>query len=290
MAEETKTTTTNIVRYAEYLETAHKSILATLAIYTNDTASALNPFTSFNPWDVDQLFFDPANIGDAAGNHPRLFDLFEQRVRNLDLHGMYLQVLDRFKTDAIEPIVAATEDSLLDRFDSVIDPRFKAGMRDMNSVMSSQYTVGRALLLRDITRQITTLRAQLTTSALELSSRLWEVEVQHTMQVPTMYSAMISQFIDYRTALETHTYTMTSKATLWPFTILGQAANIISAMAGATNSNSEVVGESRGGGSKLSTGIGIALQALSIGATIYSASRNRSSTTNNAAMTLPGVN
>lgn len=266
------------VRYAEYLEQLHEEIVSRVRGIAFDTTSRINPFGKFTPWDLDQLYIDPEMRDDEISAFPKLFDQYAEHVLNLDLLQLYMDSINQAvnvrvpgtSVRVIDAQVGARSAWLMDEFDSKIGPRISAGFRDLNSVMSSQFIIAKTIALRDHTRQLNDYSLQLTKQSIEIGNQVWSQMMVWHAKIPEAYSQVLATYNAARIDTEKHVFEMSAKACLWPFTVFGHLVSILSAMAGATTTNSSVAGESPGstGGGRLGGVLGGAMSGAVAGSVV----------------------
>ena len=258
------------VQFDPGVEAVHRRILARIEPLAFDTTSLTNPFAVFTPWDLDQLYMDPEDRDENIGKFPRLFDLYNDHILSLDLMNVYSQSIAR-SIAAIDPStggriidqqVAVRRDWLLDEFDTKIRPRLSAGFRDLNSVMSSQFTTARAIALRDHTRQLNDFAAQLTIRFADYGANVWAQTLAWHEKVPAVYSQALSVYTAQRIDVEKHVFELSAKCCLWPYTVFAHVTSLLAALSGSSTTQTAVAGESPGstGGGRLA---GVAGGALS---------------------------
>lgn len=263
------------VQYAPYLERLHERIINSIRPVTFNTASVLNPFSVFTPWDLDQLYMDSSTVDEL--DYPKVFDLLRDHVNNLDLLGKYTEAIERSVNTpnasrtgtVINDMVRARQAWLLDEYDSKIEPRLNAGFRDLNSVMSSQYVIAKAVTLRDHERQMNDFTAQLQLRFAEYGVNVWSTTIAWHEKIPAVYSRTLAEYTAQRIDIEKNNFELASKAALWPYTVFGNLTSLLSAMNGATQTSSSVQGESPGssGGGRIGGMAGAALSGAVAGST-----------------------
>jgi len=245
---------TAVVRFAPYLEDIHKQIIRHIRSAAFDTSALLDPFAMFTPWDLDQLYMDNT-VGLNEQNYPRLFDLLNDHLLNLDLFGEYTKAIEKSITarnmagtgTIINDMVQARQRWLLDKYDSDVAPRMAAGFRDLNAVMSSQFVIARAITLRDHERQLNDFTAQLQLRFAEFGVNAWTNVIAWHEKIPAVYGQNLTQYTAQRIDIEKHVFETSAKCCLWPFTVFGHLTQLLSAMNGATSTTSSVAGESPSG-------------------------------------------
>lgn len=131
------------ISYPEYLQTRHQNYLDELWDTVIPEMIANNPF-------IDKDAFDPSADLTLAWDAVCEFDAF---VDGLSHEGDWesaalraTQVIDGdiVNSSYIDADIAAFADVIDDDFNTNVLPRFKAGMRDVNAVMSSAFVLGEA--------------------------------------------------------------------------------------------------------------------------------------------------
>lgn len=268
------------VRYAPYLEEFHSNILnhhgsdepsQSFIDVLNATLGA-SPFGGYSSYDIDEGFFgmsvsDPSSTYEIK-NFPSLWDIFGKFMAGLDVHELWGKIYDDIvRGTEVENTVAAESAILQDEIDTNVIPRFVAGMRDINSVMSSTFVIGKAIIadahVKAINLESTKLRAQgIVMSNDQLSRHLsWNETV--TSQFSNMFKLYYSTKMDVgRDELE-----FASKDAMWNINLYDNARAILGAMAGAA-----AAGTAGGGGanepSKTQKAISGALTGAAMGGAV----------------------
>lgn len=141
------------VDYPDYMKTWHGDALNdggadTLTSSVTDVINAAlgnSPFTGLNAYDPDN---DITNMLASADDMQTLVDLLSNGTT---LDTLIADILD---TTRIDNMVTAYANDLDDRLIATILPRFEAGMRDINAVVSSAFVIGRALIEEEEDRQV----------------------------------------------------------------------------------------------------------------------------------------
>ena len=273
----TGSTETRVVRFAPYLEDLHKQIIQRVRPLTFDTSALLNPFAAFTPWDLDQLYMDNT-VGMVEQSYPKLFDLYNDHLLGLDLMGLYSQAIEKSVNarnlsntgTVINDMVRARQAWMIDEYDSKIEPRLTAGFRDLNSVMSSQFTTARAIVLRDHERQLNDFTAQLQLRFAEYGVSAWGKTIEWHEKIPMVYGQSLNTYTAQRIDIEKHNFELAAKCCLWPYTTFGYLTQLLSSMAGATTTTASVAGESPSstGGGRLGGIIGGAISGAVAGSVV----------------------
>jgi len=149
-----------VVDYPGYMKDFHgdllnhtgaDSITSSLTDVMN-VAIGNSPFTSMTAYNPD----DPiAEFIASVGDLETLVDLLSSGT---GLDTLISNVLDQTRIDAS---VLAYANDLADRLTSEVLPRFEAGMRDINAVVSSAFIIGKSIIESSQTRQVAKYSADL---------------------------------------------------------------------------------------------------------------------------------
>jgi len=144
--------TSGAVSYPGYMEEIHEDWLRqtddTIDLSITDVMNSAfgnSPFTTLTAYDPTT---EVGNIISAPNGLETLVNLLSSGTT---LDTLISKVLDESR---IEDSVASFSADLSARADAEIYPRFEAGMRDINAVMSSAFVVGRSLIADQITREV----------------------------------------------------------------------------------------------------------------------------------------
>jgi len=277
MADTTQTTT---VRYAEYLEDIHKKLVTSVVPIAFTIAGDFNPFARFTPWDLDQLYLDPAMRNPESWEEewmklPTLFESYRDHLLNLDVLDLYTEMIQRTLfvmpqapqspdfDKVIDDAVEARQEKLLHQYDVEVDPRIRVGMRDLNAVTSSYYTIARTIALSHHLLQLNDLATSLALEkpkfelqryeldlkafdaqlrAIALGIEAWKVLLEWHSRVPAVYGEVLKSYAAQRIDIEEHVFELTTKGCLWPFTAFNGLTGVLAALT-TGNTTTSVMGE-----------------------------------------------
>lgn len=140
------------VSWPQYLEDMHSTWLTALNTTQIPAAIALNPFSTAEA-------FDPASDLSIAWDAVCEFDAF---VDALAYETNYASAMVKAKSVVDDTVDDTYIDADIDAFADILDndmnvrvlPQFKAGMRDVNAVMSSAFVLGEADIYSARTREV----------------------------------------------------------------------------------------------------------------------------------------
>lgn len=187
------------VSWPEYLENMHSTWLNALNNTLIPEMIANNPF-------IDQDAFDPATDLGLAWSAVCEFDAF---VDSLNYINDWTNAITSVKSTVdsniiddtyIDADIAAFSDTIENELNTRILPQFKAGMRDVNAVMSSAFVLGEADIYSTFTKEVTKygtdLRAKLHLQRNELIAKSTAVILQNLMTIGELEGKVANISVD----------------------------------------------------------------------------------------------
>lgn len=259
----------NTIKFPKYLEEIHKDYLEhdgrdwpDLSV-TDIFNAALNqsPYDSYVPLVVEDAFFGD---GYRIENFPTLYDMFGKFMASLDVCDLYGQIYENVvHGPEIENSVKTHSDMLQDEIDTKVMPRFLAGMRDINSVMSSSFIIGKAIIADSKVKAVSQFGAELRYRAIDAAAKLWVQHLDWNKSVIQLYAEYAKLY--YSTKSETDKLVLEYKAkdVLWNANLLDYVRAMLGALNGAPAAKSDkepnqLAGAIGGGLSGAVTGFGAA--------------------------------
>ena len=240
--------TTSTIRFHKNIRHAHEALMA-------ETRRRRDAIIDDSPYDgIADLDMDVGLLGTGyvLADFPSLFDMYGKFMAGLDIEVLFTQVFGgTFDAAAIDELVSA-ESALLD--DEIISnalPRFSTGMRDINSVLSSTFIIGRAQIEDTKTKLVAKFSADLKYRLIPVAVERWGRHLEWNKSVVQTYADMMKLYVMTSIDIATHNQDTAAKNALWPFTIL----DFERAMVGALNQ--------AGGGPKQAAGGSMATKAIS---------------------------
>lgn len=223
------------VEFPAYIETIHSKWLdhtATDAV-TNSVVDELNTAVSGNPW-TGATPYDPST--DITAMLAELATLDTQV--GLMLSGTGLDTLmssilsDTWVTDEV--------DAFADRLDAQLAadvyPRFEAGMRDINAVVSSAFAIGRSMIEDGRNREVSQFNAQMQGSTkLNAAVNLIQITLQEYRALAHMTAEMYRLKVDWEHQETTQGYEFDEADARFPLEMFQFASNVLAAPQGAAS-------------------------------------------------------
>lgn len=229
------------VRYAGYIEQFHHDFLG-LFHDRRVAAEAANPFANVTPIAIEAGFF---GVGFVLSSFPSLYDMYGKFMAGLDVDTLYEQTYGHLMEGSVTQRLVSAEAALLsDDLESEGLPRFEAGMRDMNAVVSSTFVIGRALLEEARLKQVEKYSAGLQYALIPTVTERWKAHLEWNKSVVLTYGEILKLYISATMDTDGHNQEVGAKSALWPFTVLDYERVALAALQGATKSTSSVAGGS----------------------------------------------
>jgi len=250
---------TTTVRYAPYVESKHSSFLTAIATYRENTTDE-SPFDGYTDIITEAAFF---GTGYLISSFPSLYDMYGKFMAGLDIDSLYDQIFEDTVNGAeTENLISAERELLDDDIEQNVTPRFQIGMRDINSVVSSSFVVGKALIESARVKAISKFSSELRYRLIAIAAERWKTHIEWNKSVVMSYAEIMKLYYSTKLDVEDFNYSMAAKDLLWPFTVLEYERAALGALQGATNANSEV-----GGSSKTARALSGALAGAAAGST-----------------------
>jgi len=271
-----------MVDYPAYMQTVHHYWLDGTAgagsggmVQAIDTALAANPFTGLTGYDP----------GTDVTAMEAAVTAFQAIITAMDEHTNY----DTFNTNAAAQVDAtyapatyinaravAHATALDNEINSKVYPRFEAGMRDINAVMTSAFTIGKAIIeldrndkvdkfIADMEFQADTKRADLIQSATSEMIRLFLQKIEFGRVIMAIWIDEKRLAIAANQDYKTETKAIAGDLGRWPLEAYKYGANMLAGIGGGTTGSVPV------DGNKTARIIGSGLSGASAGAMIGSA-------------------
>ncbi len=264
------TTSEMTVRYPSYIELNHKTFL--VASSTNlQNASEFNPYSYGKP--IDFVQYDYSDIMYGSGNTISDFtsmqEMFGTYLTDLDVDVLWTSTLDGVQNNVVvSNMVSAEADLINDDIEETTLPRFTTGLRDINSVISSTFSIGRSIIESARTKKLAEFDANLRYKLIPIAEDQWKTKINFNQNIVTSYINMITQMINTEMASETSNYDLNERKYLWNFKLLDFHRANLGVLQGAQSSKG--VTEGPGGPSGAQSALGGAMGGAATGAMIGS--------------------
>lgn len=232
------------VRFAPYVEAHHVDFLDTVGEYIDSTLAAENPYSDWEDGvllgEIEASFF---GTGYLISDFPSLYDMYGKFMAGLDIEVLFDQSLDdTINGTPVANAISAEAISLSDELENVAYPRFDAGMRDINAVMSSTYVVGKAMMETERLKALSKFSANVRLGLVPTAVQRWQSHLDWNKNVIDSYQAIMKLYVATTTGIRGLDYDMKVKAALWPFQVLSYEGTALGALVGASDSKTKKEG------------------------------------------------
>ena len=221
------------VRYAGYIESKHKDFLNLEWSYVQSEVGD-SPFANFSEVEVDDAFF---GVGYTVASFPAYYDMFGKFQAGLDIESLFQQIFaDTVESPVVADLVAAESVLMDDDIDANSRPRFLLGSRDTNSVMSSSFVIGNAIIEDAKVKALSKFSAELKYKLIPVAVERWVKHLEWNQRVVATYGQVIALYYGTKMNMTNFNYETLAKDKLWPFSVLEYMRAGLGALQGATTS------------------------------------------------------
>ena len=209
---------TNVsLRYAPYIENAHVNFLNTVRSDRNKIIDN-SPFIGHTKTSVDEAFI---GTGYILGSFPALYDMFGKHMTGLDVEVVW----DTAAREAIdEGLIAENIREELNLVNTEADSRlmdFVLHMRDSNSINSSTFITGKAVLEDSRIKLLSNVGEVARLKHLPMIQDKFTVALNWNKETVRVYAESMKLYYLSKMEVEAYDYTMVTRDILWPFVVLG---------------------------------------------------------------------
>lgn len=249
----------NTVRYAPYIEGKHNTFLGTSAA-AGVVARETNPYDSYEDIDLDAAFF---GAGYVIASFPSLYDMYGKFMAGLDVEVLWEQILEGTQNNAVVGGMVGTQSALLDdEIEETTLPRYQVGLRDINSVMSSSYLIGKSLIESAKVKSVAKFDAELRYKLIPIAQDRWSKHLSWNQTMISTYTTMVQLYYNSLLATDSQNQEFSVKESLWPFTVLDYEKANLGALQGAVSTGGAE------GPSQTQKAIGGAMSGAALGASV----------------------
>jgi len=235
----------NEIRYAPYVESKHQSFLDTVQTHRISLESD-SPFSGHSDIEIDDAFFGASYV---ISSFPSLYDMFGKFMAGLDIDVLFSQIFeDTVNAPEINDLVAAEATLLDDDIDANVLPNFMLGARDINSVQSDSFIVGKSVISDSRVKSLSRFSAELKYRMIPVAVDKWKTHLGWNGQVVMNYAEIMKLYFSAKMDVDDYNYTLSAKDKLWPFTVIEYERAALGALQGARTSTSSPAGSSSSGG------------------------------------------
>jgi hypothetical protein len=267
--------TQTTIRYAPYLEYMHQEALNLVNwasddltrnwLFDNRGSTTLDdPYKSYIDLDIDDSFF---GTGLLMTSYTSLYEMFGTHMSGLNVETLYSDIFDDvINGSEVADLISQEAVSLSDDLDNEVIPRFEAGMRDINAVMSTSFVVGKAMLETARTKALAKFAAEVRTRMIPLVAERWKTQLEWHKQIVDTLANFMKFYFMARNEIDAYNREAYLKHLLWPFTVYRYRMEVLGVLQNAINQKNSAEGNS-----SARSALGGALSGAAAGAEIGSA-------------------
>lgn len=251
------------VEYPGYIETVHKDWLDNTGADTvaSSMTDLLNAGFGNSPFAAAVAFDPDTHITAMEGELTTFNDLVDLLSVGTGLDTLVQTILDDARIDDLVDEYAADLDAQLA---ADVYPRFEAGMRDINAVMSSAFVIGRSVIEDGRNRQVAGFSAAIHVKAgLDDALKLVALKLQYQHNLTVMTAEVRRVATDMKVMEDGVTMDYEEKDARWDIGLYQHASNLMASPAGGTSVPPDLKGPS-----KTQAALGGAMAGAAVGAMV----------------------
>lgn len=234
-----KTSDKVTIRHADHVEAHHGEFLNIVKSFCDDTKEySESPYASFAVVYSDDAFF---GTGYVLSNFPSLYDMFGKFMAGLDIDSMFSELFDNSLSIPEIDNLTKTDLSLAD--DNIVKdliPQFALSMRSLNTVVSSSFIIGKAVLEERRAKLNAILSANFRYLLIPDITKHWIDSLNQKKKVIFSYAFIIKLQFMAKIDTERYNYRLMFRHLMWPFIVLDYKRSAIAALICAVPKKQEI--------------------------------------------------
>ena len=232
------------VMFAPYIERVHSMVLDATgtATFAHNILEAVTAAYSSNPYD-SMTSLDPKSgftAGDAVTTYPALFDMFGKFMASQELDVLWTDLYELSQNGTeVDEAIASQSTIIQDEIDSKILPKFLAGMRDINSVMSSAFVAGKFAIAKAKINDMAEFTSKLKLKQFDVAQARFENHLNWNKAVVGSYQDIMKMYYAATYDYEARTNEISVKGALWELTLYDYIRAMLGALNGAAAAKPE---------------------------------------------------
>lgn len=253
---------TTYMHQAQFIEDAHQVLIWAIGNEMDDDLT-FPPFQWFVPVDIDSAVL---GVGFALSSFPSLYDMYGKFMAGLDVDALFDQIfLQTTSGPLITNLVAEQATELADDIEVNALPRYEAGMRDINAVMSSSFVIGRSNIEVGRIKALSKFDAELRYKMIPVAGERWRGHLDWNKAVIEIYAQIIKLYVSGKIDIAEQWAEIDLKQRLWDYTIIDNLRLAIGATSGGHRTSTDALG---GKPTQTQKAIGGAMTGAAIGTEI----------------------
>ncbi len=212
-SEDTQKTT----RFAPYIEEHHASFLDLTHSKTMGIIDD-SPYGGYTPVEIDTAFFC---IGNSISNFPSLYDMYGKFMAGFDVEILWGYVfVDSLTSPEINTSISE-EMKLVD--DNIIKntlPEFQIMMRDINSVASSSFVIGKSAIENGRVKTLSKISSEAKFQMIPSVQERFNSSLSWAKKTITTYAESMKLYYMTKMGVDKINYEFDTQNKLWPFNVL----------------------------------------------------------------------
>jgi hypothetical protein len=219
------------IRYYGGIEDAYNGLRhlakpVVVALYDDSPYSA-----GFDVIAPEDAFFA---AGYVVSDFPSLYDMFGKFMAGLDIEVLRSQIqLDFIRGTVSEELKTTNRINENYDTDTVILPKLKASMQNMNAVMSSSFIDAQTTVYSNMEKRINTYNANIDMKLLDNAIQWASKHLEWNVQVISSYNKIINDYLTSNANYLSSKASVVKMDKLWPFTVFDQYRAIVGCLNGA---------------------------------------------------------
>lgn len=221
----------NTIRYAPYLEEAHKRALKKLDSLVK-SALGSSPYDGY-----ENLPVKGAMVGEdyVLTDFPSLWDMYGKFLAGLDVEDLWAQMYQRVtRGPEIADAVSAQSAMLQDEIDTRVNPQWLAGMRDINAVHSSAFITGKAIIQDSKIKAVSKFAGDIRIESFKVSANMWARHLDWNQAVIATYQDMMKLYFMSHMDMEELRLKFAAKHEMWDLNLMEHVRAMLGALGGGT--------------------------------------------------------
>ena len=211
--------TENRIRYPPYQEDHHIVLLDEVTA-ARIAATPNSPYADYDPMETE-IEAALYGAGYIISDFPSLYDMFGKFMAGLDVDALFDQIFaDSTSGAIISNLISEHAGTLSDDLENDALPRFVTGLRDINSVMSSTFVVGKAMMETQREKEVSKFAAQTKYNMIPVAVDRWKKHLDWNEDVIKRYLEVMKQAVNTQTEVRDHDMSVAAADTLWPLSLL----------------------------------------------------------------------
>lgn len=243
-----------VVRYAPYLEEAHKKALKEFE-KVFDRTMGMSPYDTYSAVAIEDGFFgyDTDGVQYSLKDFPSIYDMFGKFMAGLDVHTLWNQSYqDAVHSPELDTAISDHASALQDEIDTKVMARFLGGMRDINAVHNSSFIIGKSIIHSTYLKAVNEFASKLRLTVAHLNTEIWGKHLSWNQAVITTYADLFKLYTMSKIDVEKDRVELAAKHGMWDINLFEHTRAMLGALGGGSpitdnNTKTSTLGRAIGG-------------------------------------------